>query len=196
MSATIQLNDAGIKQITGGLTRAMNNCYPFFQKLANEVHQATMLTFRTEGERAGHPKWRGFSQKTLTTAIGTMKIRYGTDKAPERNRQELAEYKKKIGWGFGDSGFMPDYKSARRYGPDSKLLQASGSFRDSFGFPYGIYEVTGNGMKYGTNYHSKVNRGVTAKDIIGDREVLFLMPQDYIKIKKDFLSFVKAGIKI
>lgn len=204
--STMTLNDDSIRRISDGLTRSLKNAKPFFDVMINEIHQNTMLTFRTEGARSGHPRWKSFNNgkgvkalgSTTRTKAGTWNIRLGSDDRPRRNAVQLKEWKsyliKKGKWSMYKTGPMPGYENDVRYSASSKLLQSSGSFMRSFGRPSGIWETTDNNMRYGTRYHSK--KGVTAKDIIGDREVLFLTEQDHRKIRTDFLAFVKKGLQI
>jgi hypothetical protein len=116
--------------------------------------------------------------------VGTRKIRYGTDMKPRRTREDLAEYRSEIGWGWGRTGFMPGYGAIRRYDTDSKILQASGSFMKSFRTMW----VDRTGMVFGSNYHSK-NGNVGAAEIAGKREVLFITPMDKSFIKTYFGQF-------
>ena len=119
------------------------------------------MTFRLEGERAGHPKWIDFKNGEgvigYLSNAGTWAKRYGTDES-----------------------------KTRRYSSSSKLLQASGSFRKSFGTPFGIFVNTKRSIKVGTKHE-------LAKDIMSSpkREVVFVTDKDIRKYRKLFQRWLQ-----
>lgn len=78
-----------------------------------------LMMFRKEGEYAGHPHWKPFTQNTLHPQrrggghYPLFNIRYGTDMSGKKPKR-------------------PPRAKVRRYSDSSKLLQASGQFRNSF----------------------------------------------------------------
>ncbi len=184
---TFTLDSNGIKEFRDFLLQYKGRTQEYFGQLGLMLHQRTMLTFAGQGARAGHPAWRPFSPNTLNTPSGTPRIRLGTDMKPKRSRQDLIAYRAGLmragKWRWGQTGIMPGYTGVRRYSGESKLLQASGGFKRSFK----IQEISNNRMKYGTRFQAGK---ATAEDIIKDREVIFLMPVDYIAIRKQFMVFM------
>ena len=188
MSLSIELTGANIPIIMNYISNPINKTETFFQNLASYFSQQTNLTFQLEGARGGHPKWKDLSLRTIMSRVGTRKLRYGTDMKPTRTRSELATYRHEIGWGWGRSGFMPGYTGRRRYDTDSKILQASGSFKQSFR----PLAVNRGGMIFGSNYISADGK-TTASMIAGKREVLFITPMDKMFITMAFKDFYEKA---
>jgi hypothetical protein len=118
----------------------------------------------------------------MTFPAMTWKIRYGTDmKGMDKNT--LTELKKK--WGWGHRGYMRS--GARRYGPNSKLLQASGSFMRSFR----IMNINSEGVSYGTAYERAMEI-MAGKD--KPRPVLFVTEQDTKFIARQFVEFARRNL--
>lgn len=190
-TTTLPFNKQSLERIVRGMSRPLTQTRSFFQLLGSWAHQQTQITFRSQGARSGNLPWPPFSPKTLATSLGTWKIRYGTDKNPKRTAAELASYKTKNKLWYV-SGPMKGYRNERRYGKNSKLLQASGQFRKSFH----IIGVRDKRMIYGTR-HSLADK------IIGNpsnfrryRPVLFMMPNDYTVINRMWFKWYDSKIKI
>jgi hypothetical protein len=180
MATTLNLNSGTRFKLEKMLARPFKNIRQFWTSLALMIDQDTQLTFRHEGARAGRKKWAGFSPKTLTTKVGTKKIRYGTDLRPlppDRLRALRAA------WGWAHRGEMR--KGVRRYSSSSKLLQASGLFRKSFG----IIKMARDQLIYGTKHQ-------LAEKIMGvkNRQVLFITPQDEQRYLSQFRLFYLKGL--
>lgn len=116
------------------------------------------LTFRKEGAHAGNKKWRPFAQSTLHPSVkrggraagfnrGKWNIRYGTDLRGQSPRRRAGV-------------------RIRRYSPTSKLLQASGQFRNSFH----ILSVSSTQAQIGTRHK-------LAQEIMNGRPVITPMTQ-------------------
>jgi hypothetical protein len=166
----------------------------FFRKLSSIVVDVDLQQqFRREGKAGGPRKipskweWPKFSENTLKTKAGTPRIRYGTDKKPKRTREELAKYK-------ADSnipvpipvGKMKGYRSQRRYSDSSKLMQASGSFRRSFG----TIKITNKVLEYGTKHPLRKKIGKWPR-----RRFLFVTDQDNIRYANVYKRFYKESLK-
>lgn len=184
MSISVELNGPGIDKLIAYCRNPMNKTEGFFKNLAAYFDQQTKLTFRSSGARAGHAEWAPLKLSTILTRVGTRKIRYGTD-MKGLDKGELTELKRK--WGWGHVGMMR--KGVRRYDTDSKPLQASGSFMRSFGPLY----VDRLNMVYGSTYHSV--KGVSAGEIAGKREVLFITAMDRMFIKNSFKIFFEEAMR-
>ena len=143
----IKLDRNTAKKITQGIIKPIKNPKPLFKILVTRIDRDTMKTFDNQGQWEGRKKWPPFSPKTLRTEVGTWKIRYGTDKRPKRTMEQLNKYKTEHGLWF-KRGYMKGYESDRRYGGNSKLLQASGMFRASFR----KLKETNKSITYGTNH--------------------------------------------
>ena len=171
---TIELDRAGIKTITKGLKRPINNAKTFFDILGIKIAQATQLTFRNSGARAGHKAWVGYNRgqgHTLGGSTrmnsGTWRIRYGTDQTGK--------------------GMQGRFRSgARRYSGASKMMQAGRGFQQSFK----ILKTTNDYMLYGT-------RMKIAEDIMSDpnRPVLFVTQKDKRMMLQQFLMFYQKKLR-
>lgn len=185
MATRIKFDEKAGLRIEVGLNRPLRRGREFFAALALMVDRDAMLAFRRQGERGGHPRWKRFSENTLRTPAGTKKIRYGTDLRPldpEALRQLRARWIRTKG--FGATGEMR--KGVRRYSSTSKLLQASGGFRNSFK----IRMIRRNRMLYSTNHE-------LAEKIMshGPRNVLFITSRDEIRYLNQFRTFFLRGIR-
>ena len=167
-----------------GLNKPIDNAKPYFIILGQMIDRDTTQTFRLKGARSGNPAWKDFSPKTLATRLGTPKIRYGTDKKPKRTAKQLAEYKIKYNLLF-KPGPMKGYKSDRRYSKSSKLLQASGGFRNSFR----VTRTTKQGLKFQTVH--RLGGKIGSNPL---RQVLFVTKGDLERYQKQFKIFVDKGI--
>jgi hypothetical protein len=154
MAKTFVAGDDAAAKIADALEEPFRQSRKFLTRLGTVMDRDTSLVFRNEGNYSGHDKWKFFSINTLVTKRGTWKIRYGTD----RKGRAKGTYKPGV--------LRP---GIRRYSPQSKLLQASGGFRKSFG----VQRILNQRLIYGTNME-------IAKDIMSDpvRNVLEVTKQD------------------
>jgi len=152
-------NEKQLKKWFGDWYQQVMQSRPLMAAVATFNLQQIFKTFRTQGARDGMRPWREFSTYTLhpvyyladetpKIAINTWNIRYGTDmkgKTPRRKRGA----------------------NVRRYSPSSKLLQASGGFRNSFRniLLSRQRSIVGSTMK-------------NAAEIIGDRPVIRVSSRD------------------
>jgi len=171
---TIKLDKNARIKLQNIIKRPFKNIRQFWAALALIIDRDTMLTFRHEGARGGHAAWTPFARSTLemlkTRAIG--KIRYGTDL---RGRPAGTYIPFKIRPGM------------RRYSASSKLLQAGGMFRDSFG----IVKIGRDRLIYGTK-HEKAEKIMGVKN----RQVLFVTPQDEQRYATQFRTWYLKGLRI
>ena len=152
-------NQAQLKKWFGGWAEQIMRSRPLMAAISAFNLQQIFKTFRTQGARDGMRPWREFSTYTLhpvyyladetpKIAISTWNIRYGTDmkgKSPRRKRGA----------------------NVRRYSGSSKLLQASGGFRNSFRSILTSQKrsIVGSTLE-------------KAEDIIGDRPVIRISNRD------------------
>ena len=157
----IGFNKKTADALTKGIARPIEKNKTFFTLLNILIDQSTQDTFRKQGERDGHKKWRPFSINTLQDADGKFRRRPGTDGS-----------------------------TTRRYDSDSKLLQASGGFRKSFG----NVSIRNGQLIYGIRGLTMRNLG---KEIMSnpERQVLFVNSADRKKWGLLFANFVNKGIK-
>jgi hypothetical protein len=174
--------------ILKGISLPIRKNEKYFRIMSIMVDDATQMTFRLEGAR-GRKGWARFSKLTMQTPRGTWNIRYGTDKKPKRTAAELRKYKSDNNLWY-KPGPMQGYKGDRRYGPNSKLLQASGEFRKSFK----TISIRNGQMFYGIR---GLKMRMLGKKIMSDptRQVLFVTSADRKKWGKAFALFVDRGIK-
>lgn len=182
----IKLTKQGIDKFTKGIKKPFENAIPFFKLLGVKIGNQTRATFRMEGARSGESKWPPFSPRTLRTLRGTWNIRYGTDKNPKRTAEELSKYKSKNNLWY-KPGPMKGYQSQRRYGPNAKLLQASGEFMRSFR----IRSVSRNSLRFGSLHR-------LAQQIMSSpkRPVLFVTRGDKEEYFRLFRSYVLRTMAI
>lgn len=85
-----------------------------------------------------------------------------------------------------------DGANGRFYSSSSKLLQASGGFRKSFN----ILETGPKSFKFGTFRTLQGSRGpIQTKDIIRDRDVIFLTRDDYREIHGLFKTWTSQEMQ-
>lgn len=154
-----------------------------FFKLAGARQLADIeKTFKGQGLRngVGGNAWPRFSKLTL----------YPHWKA---KHSAYPEYK---GWRYNpekaNHRYGTDWSKTRMYTPGDKLLNASGSFRQSFRF----LKISNAHVVVGTNYHGK--KGVTAEDIMstgGGRQVVFFTGQDKDMLGRLFVRFAKTEME-
>lgn len=181
MAKTVKFTKENIDKIIRKVRRPQENTTGFFVLLNAKFDQWTQITFRRQGARAGHPAWpswnrgRGFNVLggTTLTKAGTRKIRYGTDVLPK-----WPGNKGRPSRGFGMTGYIRT--GVRRYTGASKLLQASGGFRRSFG----RMRLRKDGLNYGTTFG-------LAERIMSNpmRQVLFITPSDEKEIGRLWLNY-------
>lgn len=113
MSATITLDDNGLIRIKKGFMSYIPNTGEFFTQLGVKLLQNIKLTFRSQGELYGRPKWRDYKTGTLHPK----RVKHGETIGYNLKRWNIRT---------GTDGTRSKYSST------SKLLQASGSFMRSF----------------------------------------------------------------
>lgn len=157
----IGFNKKTAAALTKGIARPIEKNKTFFTLLNILIDQSTQDTFRKQGERDGHRKWDAFSPDTLQNAKGKFRRRPGTDGS-----------------------------TTRRYDANSKLMQASGGFRRSFG----NVSIRNGQLIYGIGGLNMRNLG---KKIMSnpERQVLFVNRADRKKWGLLFANFVDKGIK-
>jgi len=168
-----------------GVMKPFKDTRSMFLLLGAMIDRDTQLTFKAEGAYRDRPKWKKFSKKTLQTPRGTWNIRYGTDKKPKRTAAQLAQYKTDNNLWY-KPGPMKGYRSDRRYSSSSKLLQASGMFKQSFR----IININRTRMRYGTNMRlaSKIMSNP-------ERQVLHYTEQDEKRYTRLVVNWVNRKIK-
>ena len=114
---------AAYARIAKGIASPFKSTRRMFMGLGAMIDRDTMLTFKKEGAYLDREKWtdfgRGVGVGYYLNKNGTFKKRPGTDGA-----------------------------KSRRFSSNSKLLQASGSFKNSFR----IVKIGADRMKYGTQH--------------------------------------------
>ncbi len=174
MALTIRLDKDTKKKFRALLENPFRDIRQYWATLALMIDQDTQRIFKNQGWRKNKPgAWDDFSPNTLATRKGTFKIRYGTDL---RGRAKGTYIPGKLRGG-----------NIRRYSLSSKLLQASGLFRKSFG----ILSLKRHSMQYGTRHQ-------LAEDIMSvkNRGVLFVTPQDEQRYLNQFRIFYLKGMRI
>lgn len=180
MTTTIKLDKNTKDKLRKLVEKPFKNIRQFWGALALMINRDTQLTFRHQGARGGHEAWQPFSRSTLRTPAGTRKIRYGTDLRPlDPSRLRTLRAR----WGYGQIGEMR--KGVRRYDESSKLLQASGMFRNSFG----LIKLGRDRLVYGTK-HKLAEQIMSVKN----RQVLFITGQDEQRYASQFKSWYLKGL--
>jgi hypothetical protein len=181
----IGLDKATRDAIQKGISKPIRNSTKYFQTLALIIDQNTQNTFRLEGARAGHSKWKKLSNQTLhptkmrngqkVIVMNKWNIRYGTDLSG-RPKGSYIPFEKR--------------KGIRRYSSSSKIFQASGGFRKSFK----TIAIRNGQLIYGIG---GLNMRKLGKDIMSDpeRQVIFVTKTDLDNYRKLFVNFVDRGIK-
>lgn len=179
-----------LKKLNDGYLTPLNYTRDFLSSLLTKIDTDTQTQFQLEGGYNGRPKWRGYAvwftnryghiamESTKRTAAGTWKLRYGSWKKPNRKRDALLKYKEENKL-FFKPGPMKGYRNDKRYGSDSKLLQASGTFRRSFK----KITLTKDILRYGTKYEK------AEKILSGGRGVLYMTDREIAQINSDFYTF-------
>lgn len=156
---TIKFDQRAVKLITDGIVRPIKNSRGFFKTLGVLINKDISIIFKNEGalSGSGFHKWKPFSPRTLKTIDGKWAHRPGTDKS-----------------------------KTRKYSARSKLLQASGLFRKSFG----ILWLKNKSVKVGTIHK-------LAKDIMSNpkREVIKTNARVIGRYRDLFFRWVDKGIK-
>jgi hypothetical protein len=163
----------GIKKLINQFISIGNEGQTFFNILGIKIDQFTQQTFRLLGARSGRPRWRDYSLLTLHPSWKAKNSTYPEYKG-KRYNPKLWQHR-----------YGTDNNQSLRYSGNSKLLQASGGFKQSFG----ILKTTKKSLTYGTNHE-------LAGEIINDRPVLFVTEADRSVIGRMFLTFIKQKIGI
>lgn len=169
----LRFEEGELRNLLESIGRPIVNARSFFALLAREIDTDVQMQFRNEGAAGGPRKipgdlaWRPFKETTLRNPkTGTWKIRYGTDMSGKGMRGK----------------YRPE---ARRYSANSKLLQASGQFRQSFT----VLSVTNDRMEYGTRHRLSGKIGSNP-----ERQVLFVTDADKDRWARSFSSYIAKGI--
>lgn len=167
----IGFNKKTAAALTKGFERPIEKNKKFFSLLSILIDQSTQLTFRTLGARAGHPAWPGYSELTLHPS--SMR---GGQRVINRNK-----WNRRRG---------TDNSKSRKYSANSRMLQASGGFRKTFG----AMSIKKGQLIYGIKGVKMRNLG---RDIMSDpeRQVLFVNSQDRKQWGRLFRLFIDKGIK-
>lgn len=156
---TIRFDNNTAKIITNGIAKPIRNSRGFFKRLGVLINRDISITFKNEGALpgSGFRKWKAFSPLTLKDKHGNWNRRPGTDNA-----------------------------KTRKYSASSKLLQASGLFKKSFG----ILWLTKRAVKVGTIHQ-------LAGDIMSNpkREVIRVNNRVLGRYRELFFHWVDKGIK-
>jgi len=163
---TINLDKNTGKAIGKFLSKPFKKTRQYWALLSQMIDRDAQLTFRTQGARDGRSKWKPFKMSTLKTKAGTWRIRYGTDKKGKPGNQ---------------GNYIP---GARRYSGESKLLQASGLFRKSFG----AISITTKRLVYGTRHE------LASKIMRRKRNVLMINARDRARYSKLFRNWYAKGL--
>lgn len=170
MSVEIKIDTSQVKELVKRFEK-IGTGTRFFDILGIKIDQMTQLTFRMLGARSGMPSWRGYSMLTLHPSWKAKDSSFPVFKG-RRYNPDL--WQRRMG---------TDKSKTRRYSDSSKLLQASGRFRQSFR----ILRTTGKSLTYGTMHE-------LAEEIIGDRPVLFFTRDDSAVVSRMFMKFIKENI--
>jgi hypothetical protein len=173
MSTTIRLDKDTKNKFRKLFLNPFKDIRQYWTALLLMIDRDTQLTFRGQGARKGKPgAWEDYSPNTLVSKSGTWNIRYGTDL---RGRPKGSYIPGKLRRGI------------RRYSFSSKLLQASGMFRKSFG----LIKMTRRRLEYGTQHK-------LAEDIMGtkNRNVLHVTASDEKRYLDLFGRWYVRGMRI
>lgn len=140
MTTTINVKTpAQLKQayqrIAKGITAPFKSTRRMFMQLGALIDRDTMLTFRHEGSYQGRERWTRFNYGRGVGFYDTVK--------GSTTRTRTGKWKRRPG---------TDGSKTRKYGMNSKLLQASGSYKNSFK----IIKIGATKMRYGTQYGGKL----------------------------------------
>ncbi len=149
-----------------GFIGQLNKSNQFMNLLGVKIDQQTQTTFRSLGARSNRKAWPALSINTIQTKGGKFRKRPGTD-TPKGSLKKLQ----------------------RRYSANSRTLQASGLFRQSFG----ILKSTHKNLSYGTLHR-------LAKQIMRDpqsrfhRPVVFVTAADRDLYNRMFANWYSKGL--
>lgn len=118
--------------IAKGINKPFKSTRKMFVMMGVQIDRDTMLTFKKEGAYLDRPKWLSYNWGQGVSYKGTKRF-------PSSTRNRGGTYKKRLG---------TDGSKIRRYSPKSKLLQASGSFKQTFR----IIKIGKEKMLYGTKH--------------------------------------------
>lgn len=162
MKDKYKLNKTDINRLIKDLQKPIDDASHFFTLLGAKYYQWTDLTFKHSGQRGRHNRWVGFSQRTLHPSYIASNGELRINTKQWRNR-------------IGTDGTVSKYSSS------SKLLDASGGYRQSFN----IIKQTKKQLTFGTNHQI---RGVIGAE--PERQVLQIDDADRTEIKNMFRKYV------
>ena len=175
---TVSINTSEVKKLLKEFQKIDKDTYAFFGVLGAEYFKMTMANFKMLGGRSGHPQWRKLSLLSMHPSWKAKKSAFPEYKGKRYNPKK---WNRRRGTDNAKSRFYNDNS-------DKNILQAGGSFRNSFT----IQSVTNKKLVFGTT--QKIG-DVDTKDIIQDREVLFVNDKDKSIIGRMFMNFVKEKLK-
>jgi len=175
----LKFNKESFKIISDRITYPIKNSIVFMKLLGVNIDRDTKLLFKNEGalQPYGIGKWTPFAKSTMEKLkCGLGKIRYGTDlKGRPKGTYKPNEVRSNM----------------RRYNTSSKLLQASGGFKKTWGKPFGVFQISATRLKYGTNI--KIAEKIMS---VKNRQVLKFNERRYQAISNLFYSYIDKGIKL
>lgn len=175
----MKLDDSAVRYITKGLLQPAERSAELMKLIGQKLDQNTQTTFRLLGARDGHSKWLDYNKGLGHIPGGTTMNKRGEFKGTRAS----GIWKKRPG---------TDHAKNRRYSFNSKMLQASGGFRKSFG----VIQTEDNKITYG----AQPDWQDLAESIIdghgANREVLFVTENEHQGYQRLALAWFVKNIDI
>lgn len=173
-SKTVKFDKQGVQTIINGLMRPLKLNKQFFNVLGIFIDRDKDMAFRMKGARSGMPKWKSFNNGRGIAFYDT--------KRGSTTRTSSGKWRKRPG---------TDGSKTRRYSLKSRLLQASGGFKNSFK----VIRSSRERLIYGSNL--RVNGEKIADKIMSNpsRPVLFVTNDDNIRYTRLYRNFINENIK-
>jgi hypothetical protein len=175
----MKFDDAAIQRITKGLLQPIDNRVELLKVIGTKLQQNTDVTFRLLGARDGHAKWLDYNKGEGHIPGGTTMNKRG-------------EFKGTKAKGIWKRRGGTDNAKGRKYSFNSKMLQASGGFRKSFG----LIQTTDDKLTYGVQPDWQDLAGKIISGHGAVREVLFVTENEYDGYKKLAVAWFANKIKI
>jgi phage gpG-like protein len=166
----MKLDDNAIRYITKGLLQPTEKSIELMKLIGQKLDQNTQTTFRLLGARDGHPRWLDYNR-------GRGHLPGGSTQYPN------GRWKPRPG---------TDGARTRKYSAASKMLQASGGFRKSFG----VIQTENDKITYGVQSDWEDLAGNIIKDHGAVREVLFVTDNEYEGYQRLALAWFVKNINI
>ena len=174
MAVVVKYRKGIFIDILRGIAKPITNAKPYFTLLNTLIEKKTTQVFQNEGDYPGHPVWPKINLRKYQYPSGRWAIRRGSDGTPK------AKYTK------GD-GKWRKYRGnkVRRWGPESKALQASGLFQKSFK----KLKLSKQSLYFGTKHQ-------LAELIMSNpwRPVVYVSDQDLAVYQKTWHAFLDRGM--